>query len=101
MLTIQKTIYVIRHDKNKLPILDYLDRRAFTAMSLSGGVILWIYCGMSMLISAARIANMVNTIENIDKLNSNKTRVPKSIFTTDDVIMLPEKIADALLGDDK
>ena len=103
MLTTQKTICVIRHDKNKLPILNYLDRRAFTALSLSSGVILWIYRGMSMLISAARIANMADAIENIDKfsLNKTKTRGPKLEFTTDDAIMLPEKIADALLGEDK
>ncbi len=101
MLTTQKTICVIRHNKNKLPILDYLDRRAFIALSLSGGIILWIYQGMSMLISAAKIANLANTIEDMDKLKSKKTVPLVYIFTTDDVILLPRIIADALLGKDR
>ena len=100
MLTTQKTICVIRHDKNKLPILDYLDSRTLTTLSLSGGVILWIYQGMSMLIPAARIANMATMVEAIDK-RPCKTKPPKNEFTTDDAIVLPQKISDALLGDDK
>ena len=101
MLTTGKMIYTIRHNTNKLPVLDYLDRRAFIALSLSGGIILWIYQGMSMLISAAKIANLANTIEDMDKLKSKKTVPLAYIFTTDDVILLPRIIADALLGEDK
>ena len=101
MLSTQKTLCVIRHDDNKLPILEYLDSRNFMALSLSGGVILWVYRGMSMLIPAARIANMAATMEAVDKLNSNKTCKPKFIFTIDDVVMLPREIANALLDDDR
>ncbi len=101
MLTTQKTICVIRHNTNKLPILDYLDRRAFIALSLSGGVILWIYRGMSMLIPAARIANMATMIEDAGKMPHKKSIPPKDEFTTNDAIVLPQKISDALLGDDK
>ncbi len=101
MLTTQKTLCVIRHDTNKLPILKYLDNRQLLALSLSGGVILWIYKGMSMLIPAARIANMVTNVEAAGKLNSKKTLYPDDVFTTADAIVLPKLIADALLGDDK
>lgn len=102
MLTTQKTLCVIRHDNNKLPILDYIDKAQFTALALSGGVILWLYRGMSMLIPAARIANMAANIEIANELNlSSKTRPPKFLFTTADAIVLPKLIADALLGDDK
>lgn len=100
MLSTQKTLYIIRHDSNKLPILEYMDQREFTALSISYGVILWIYRGMSMLIPAAKIANLATTIEAYDKM-THKTMLPKAIFTTDDAIVLPEKIADALLGGDK
>ena len=101
MLTTGKTIYIIRHDTNTLPILKYLNSRELTALAISGGVILWTYRGMSMLIPAARIANKVRHIEMMDKANSKKLLQPKFVFTTDDAIMLPKKIADALLGDDK
>ncbi len=99
MSIIQKTICIIKHNEKTLPILKYMDGRSFIALSLSGGIILWVYQGMAMLIPAARIANMAATIEIIDKLNSNKTRSPKFIFTTDDAIILPKKIASALLDD--
>ena len=101
MLTTQKTICVIRHDTNKLPILDFLDKSQFLALSLSGGVILWTHRGLSMLIPAARIANMASMVEAVGKMDSKKTCPPQFIFTTEDAIMLPEKIADALLGEDK
>lgn len=101
MLTSQKTISIIRHDKNVLPILEYLNSREFTALSFSGGVIIWIYRGMSMLIPAARIANMVRVMEDVIKNFTKKTLTTKIEFTIDDTIILPEKIADALLGDDK
>ena len=99
MLTVGKTIYTIKHDTNTLPILEYLSSRELTALAISGGVILWVCRGMSMLIPAARIANMADTIETAGKV-SNKTLHTKDVFTTDDAIMLPRKIADALLGED-
>ncbi len=101
MLTTQKTISIIKHDKNVLPILDYIDARNFMALSLSGGVILWVYRGMSMLVPAARIMNLASTVEMIGKFQSGKTKPTKPVFTTDDAIILPQKISDALLGDDK
>ena len=101
MLTTQKTICVIRHDNNTLPILEYMDQAQFLALSLSGGIILWVYRGMSMLIPAARIMNMVGTMEAMEKLTLQKTMTPRLIFTSADAIVLPEKIADALLGEDK
>ena len=101
MLTTQKTLCVIRHDSNKLPILRYLDEQQFLALSLSGGIILWIYRGMTMLIPAARIMNMAVILEAVDKLNSSsKIKLPEFIFTTADAIVLPKLIADALLGED-
>ncbi len=101
MLTTQKTISIIKHNKNTLPILDYIDNRNFLALSLSGGIILWVYQGMAMLIPAARIRNMAGTMEAMDKLGKQKTTKPKFIFTSDDAIMLPKNIAAALLGDDE
>ena len=64
-------------------------------------MILWTYRGLSMLIPAARIANMASMVEAIGKIDSKKTCPPQFIFTTEDAIILPENIADALLGDDK
>ncbi len=101
MLTTQKTICVIRHDSNTLPILEYMDHAQFVALSINYGVILWVYRGMSMLIPAARIANMAEVMEAYDKLESLTTKPLKSVFTIADAIILPEKIADALLGGDK
>lgn len=101
MLSTQKTLCVIRHDNNKLPILDFIDKAQFLALGLSGGIIVWIYRGMSMLIPAARIANLATTMESYDKLAYPKAHPPQYVFTTDDTIVLPKKIADALLGDDK
>ena len=100
MLTTGKTIYIIKHDTNTLPILKYLNNRELTALAISGGVILWVYRGMSMLIPAARIANKVRHLEMMNKAGDKKTLRPKFVFTTEDAIMLPKKIADALLGDD-
>lgn len=101
MLTTQKTLYVIRHNNNTLEILQYMDSRDLMALSLSGGIILWIYRGMSLLIPAARIKNMATIVEATGKLKDSKTRLPQFYFTSNDAIMLPEKIADALLGDDR
>ncbi len=101
MLTTQKTLCVIRHDTNKLPILEYMDSRQFLALSLSGGVIVWLYRGMSMLIPAARIANLVRVMENVQKNFTKKILTVKIEFTTADAIVLPKLIADALLGEDK
>ena len=94
-------IYIIRHDANTLPILKYLNNRELTALAISGGVILWTYRGMSMLIPAARIANTVRIMEDALKNFTKKTMTAKVEFTTEDEIMLPKKIADALLGDDR
>ena len=101
MLTTGKMIYIIRHDANTLPILKYLDSRELTALSISGGVILWVYRGMSMLIPAARIANKVRHIEMMDKAGSKKLLHPKFVFTIEEAVMLPKNIANALLGDQK
>ncbi len=100
MLTTGKTIYIIKHDINTLPILKYLDSRELTALAISGGVILWVYRGMSMLIPAARIANMAAKVELTRRVLCNTTP-SKDEFTADDAIMLPRKIANALLGEDK
>ena len=99
MLTTQKTLCVIRHDTNKLPILEYMDQREFVALSISYGVILWVYRGMSMLIPSARIANLAATMEAYHKFSGTKSVAPKTFFTTADAIVLPKLIADALLGD--
>ena len=100
MLTTGKTIYIIKHEINTLPILKYLSNRELIALAISGGVILWVYRGMSMLIPAARIKNLANLVEDVNKWASSKTyKMPKFGFTIDDAIMLPKKIADALLGD--
>ena len=101
MLTTGKTIYIIKHDTNTLPILKYLDSRELTALAISGGVILWTYRGMSMLIPAARIANTVHIMEDVLKNFTKKTMTAKIEFTTEDAIMLPREIANALLGDNK
>ncbi|KKL59043.1 hypothetical protein LCGC14_2219320 [marine sediment metagenome] len=101
MLTTGKTIYIIKHDTNTLPILKYLDSRELTALAISGGVILWVYRGMSMLIPAARIANTVRIMEDVLKNFTKKTMTAKIEFTTEDAIMLPREIANALLGDNK
>ncbi len=103
MLTTGKIIYTIKHDTNTLPILKYLDRRELAALAISEGVILWVYRGMSMLISSASIVNKVSHIEMMDKarMNSKKSLSPKFVFTIEDAIMLPKEIANALLGDNK
>ena len=97
----QKTICIIKHNEKTLPILDYMDSRSFIALSLSGGVILWVYQGMAMLIPTARITNMANLIESMDKRDLSKIKWPQSFrhFTTDDAIILPKKIAAALFDD--
>ncbi len=101
MLKSQKSICIIQHNNNKLPILEYMDKSQFLALSLSGGVIVWVYRGSAMLIPAARIANLATVVEANHKLESQKIKPLNPVFTTADVIVLPEKIADALLGDDK
>ena len=101
MLTTGKMIYTIKHDANTLPILKHLDLRSLTALAISGGVILWVYRGMVLLIPVARIANLVRMAEGAPKNFMTKTATVKIEFTTDDAIMLPEKIANALLGDEK
>ena len=95
----QKTICIIKHNKKTLPILDYMDSCSFIALSLSSGIILWIYQGMAMLIPAARIINMANLIEDIDKQTLKNIKPLKMAFNLNDVIILPKKIAAALLDD--
>lgn len=97
----QKTICIIKHNEKTLPILDYIDSRSFIALSLSGGVILWIYKGMAMLIPAAKIINMANLMESMDKQDLSRTKLPQFFqqFTTNDAILLPKIIAAALLDD--
>ena len=101
MLTTQKTICVIKHNEKILPILKYMDTRNFIALSLSGGVILWVYQGMAMLIPATKIINMANLMESMDKQDLSKIKLSQSFqqFTTNDAIILPKKIAAALLDD--
>ncbi|KKL24982.1 hypothetical protein LCGC14_2409930, partial [marine sediment metagenome] len=82
MLTTGKTIYIIKHDTNTLPILKYLDSRELIALAISGGIILWVYRGMSMLIPAARIKNLANLVEDVNKWAGSKTyKMPKFGFT--------------------
>ena len=82
--------------------MKYLNNRELIALAISGGVILWIYRGMSMLIPAARIKNLANLVEDVNKWAGSKTyKMPKFGFTMNDAIMLPREIANALLGDGK
>lgn len=98
----QKTICIVRCDKTTLPILDYIDSRSLIALSLSKGVILWVYKGLAMLIPPERIANAVRMMEMAAKLTTKKVKWSGSgaVFTSDDTIKLPSKIARALLGND-
>ncbi len=94
----QKTICIVYHDKTTLPILDYIDSRSFTALALSGSVIIWVYKGLAMLIPPERIANTVRMWGAVEKSANLAGRMfPK--FTSDDTIKLPSQIARALLGD--
>lgn len=95
----QKTIYIIKHDKKTLPVLDYIDIHSFLALAMSGGIILWVYKGMAMLIPTARIENLARIMESIDKQDLKKTKSLKIEFTTNDAIILPKKIAAALFDD--
>ncbi len=94
----QKTICIIHHNKNTLPILDYIDRSGLVSLGLNGGVIIWIYKGLTMLIPPERVANMMQTMENHYKWEASKTKPIKLVFNTADAIKLPSKIAVALLG---
>ena len=99
MEQIQKVIHVIKHDKSILPILKHMEPHDFMALAISGGVIIWIYKGLSMLIPAARIQNMLRIMES-EKHNNGKTKPVAVQFRSDEAIILPQKIANALLGDD-
>ena len=95
----QKTICIIHHDKLTLPILDYLDKRSLVSLGMSGGVIVWVYKGLAMLIPPERVANIMRLVEAGDKmLNQKKVKSVKIEFTSADAIKLPSKIATALLG---
>ena len=100
MSTTQKTICIIRHDKTTLPILDYLDSPGLVSLGMNGGVILWVYKGLAMLIPPERVANMMRRMEDRYKWETPKTTKVKFIFNSADAIKLPSKIAAALLGSD-
>lgn len=95
----QKIIYIIKHNEKTLPILNYMTSRSFVALSLSGGIIVWVYKGMAMLIPIARIANLVRVMEDVQRNFTKKTMTVKIEFTSIDAIILPKKIAAALLDD--
>ena len=98
----QKTICIVYCDKTTLPILDYIDSQSFMALSLSKGVIIWVYKGLAMLIPPERIANMARIMQINDNMNLvNKTNQWSTKFTSDDTIKLPSQIARALIGEDK
>lgn len=97
----QKTVCIIHCDKTTLPILDYIDNQSLVALSLSRGVIIWVYKGLAMIIPPERVANMASLIEDINKQNLKNIKPPKMTFNSLDTIKLPSKIARALLGDDK
>ena len=100
----QKTICIVRCDKTTLPILDYIDSRSLVALSLSRGVILWVYKGLAMLIPPERIANItrINKSVWVYGENDGEKGLKRELmtFTSDDTIKLPSKIARALLGDE-
>lgn len=96
----QKTICIIRHDKTTLPILDYLDGPGLVSLGMNGGVILWVYKGLAMLIPPERVMNMVRIMEAGNKWRSDKILQQKFIFNSADAIKLPSRVAAALLGSD-
>lgn len=96
----QKTICIVRCDKTTLPILDYIDSQSYVALSLSKGVIIWVYKGLAMLIPPERIANMERLVECYGKLTTKLVKCPPPTFISDDTIKLPSQIARALLGDE-
>ena len=98
MAVTQKTICIIRHDKTTLPILDFLDSTGLVSLGMNGGVILWVYKGLAMLIPPERIANMMRRMEDRQKWTTSKTHQVELIFHTGDAIKLPSKVAAALLG---
>lgn len=95
----QKTICIIKCDKLRLPILDYIDSRSFTALALMKSVIVWDYKGLAMLIPPERIANKVREMECAEKLTTQRTKFSPPAFTANDTIHLPSQIGKALVGD--
>ena len=94
----QKVLHVIRHNESTLPVLKHMSPHDFAALAISGGVIIWIYKGLSMLVPAARIQNMLRIME-AEGHNDGKTKSIAMQFRSDEAIKLPQKIANALLGD--
>jgi hypothetical protein len=70
----------------------------FISLAVGGGAIVWVYKGLSMLVPAARIQNMVRMLES-EKHNNGKTKPITMQFRSDEAIKLPQQIANALLGD--
>lgn len=94
----QKVLHIIRHDESTLPILKHMSPHDFMALAISGGVIIWIYKGLSMLVPAARIQNMLRIME-AEEHNDGKTNPIAMQFRSTEAIILPRLIANALLGD--
>jgi hypothetical protein len=94
----QKVMHVIRHDEATLPVLKHMSPHDFMALAISGGVIIWIYKGLSMLVPTARIQNMLRLME-AEEHNEGKTNSLAMQFRSDEAIKLPQQIANALLGD--
>jgi hypothetical protein len=68
------------------------------SLAVGGGAIVWIYKGLSMLIPAARIQNLVRILE-AEKHSNGKTKPIAMQFHSGEAIKLPELISNALLGD--
>jgi hypothetical protein len=97
-MMLQRTVLVINNDKSVLQVLDFMEPLDFITLGIGGGTIVWIYKGLSMLIPAARIQNMVRILE-AEKHNNGKTKIVAIQFRSDEAIKLPQQIANALLGD--
>ncbi len=93
----QKTITIIRHDKQSLPILEHMSKAEFVSLAISGGLILWNYKGLALLIPSTSIMNMARLVEALNKRDSVVNKAPKFVFTSADAIVLPEKIKEAML----
>lgn len=95
---LQKTVALVRCDKSTLSVMDHMEPLDFVRLAVGGGSIMWIYKGLSMLIPAARVQNMVRMLES-EEHNNGKTNPIAVQFRSDEAIKLPQQIANALLGD--
>jgi hypothetical protein len=98
MTQTHKVMHIVRHDETTLPILKHMTAHDFMSIAISEGVIIWIYKGLSMLVPAARIQNMLRLME-AEEHNEGKTDSLAMQFRSDEAIKLPQQIANALLGD--